>query len=231
MKNKSIVFIVLFLLTGCLTNCIQRTSLKIVSNDFCDSCNKWSGYYFYHRYYLEGYDNCLDSALMLIDEALPRCEEELYDLSIRKLAVLCGKQEYDKAISFMDSISFVGHNYSCYEPVIRRRIHAMKCQSEGDIPERNRYLQEIIDILENFLANNAGAVDSVWKNIDWEYHEDSIVLATNQYYLYLSVLKGWGCTDRKLDSLYYNGIINQMGFEILQSTCASGAEFMVFKGI
>lgn len=231
MKNKTIVIIVLFLLTGCLTSCIQQHSLKIVSDDFCDSCNKWSGYYFYHRYYLEGYDNCLDSALMLIDEALPRCEEELYDLSIRKLAVLCGKQEYDKAISFMDSISFVGHNYSCYEPVIRRRIHAMKCQSDGDIPERNRYLQEIIDILENYLTNNATAVDSVWKNIDWEYNDDSIVLATNQYYLYLSVLKGGDFTYRELDSLFINGKINSVGLDILQNTCASRGEFMVFKGV
>lgn len=230
MKNKLKLFIVLFLLIGCLTSCIQRHSLKIVSNDFCDSCNKWSGYYFYNRYYLEGYDNCLDSALMLIDEALSRCEEKQYDLSIRKLAVLCGKQEYDRAISFMDSICFIGHDYSCYEAVIRRRIQAMKYQSIGDITERNRYLQEIVNILDNYLANNSTVVDSVWKNIDWGY-EDSIVLATTQYYLYLSVLGGWRVTDRKLDSLYNNGKINQVGFEILQSICASYGEFMIFKGV
>ena len=231
MKNKFKLFIVLFSLISCLTNCFQQHSLKIVSDDYCDSCNKWSGYYFYHRYYLEGKENCLDSALFLIDEALQRCEEERYDMSIRKLAVLCGKQEYDQAISFMDSICFVGHNYSCYEAVIRRRIHAMKYQSVEDILERNRYLQEIVDILENYLANNSSSVDSVWGSIDWEHPEDSIVLATNQYFLYLSVLKGWRFTDSKLDSLYKNGKINQAGLEILQSTCASYGEFMVFKGV
>ena len=168
---------------------------------------------------------------MLIDEALPRCEEKQYDLSIRKLAVLCGKQEYDRAISFMDSICFVGHDYSCYEAVIRRRIQAMKCQNIGDIPERNRYLQEIIDILENYLANNSAAVDSVWENIDWEYQYDSIVMSTNQYYLYLSVLKGGDFTYRKLDSLYINGKINSVGLEVLQNTCASRGEFMIFKGV
>lgn len=229
MKNRLIFFIALFFLTGCLTNCYQPHTLRIISNNYCDSCNKWSGYYFYHRYYLEGCDNCLDSALMLIDEALPRCKDEQYDMSIRKLAVLCGKREYDRAISFMDSICFIGHDYSCFEAVIRRRIHAMKYQSIGDIPERNRYLQEITGILENYLATNTTVVDSVWNNIDWEY-EDSIVLATNQYYLYLSVLKGGEYTEKKIDSLYINGKINTIGLEILKSTCASYGEFMIFKG-
>jgi hypothetical protein len=85
--------------------------------------------------------------------------------------------------------------------------------------------------LGNYLANSSAAVDSVWKNIDWEYQYDSIVMSTNQYYLYLSVLKGGDFTYRKLDSLYINGKINTVGLEVLQNTCASRGEFMVFKGV
>lgn len=230
MKNKLILLSALFMLFVCLTNCFQQHSLKIISDDYCDSCNKWSGYYFYHRYYLEGKENCLDSALFLINEALSRCEEKRYDMSIRKLAVLCGKQEYDEAIMFMDSINFAGHDYSCYETIIRKRIYAMKYQSVEDIHERNRYLQEIIDILDNYLVQNSNIVDSVWKNMDWRY-DDSIVLATTQYYYYLSILKGGKFTYSKLDTLFNNGRINQTGLEILQNACASRGEFMLFKGI
>ncbi len=226
----SLIILVSFIC--CMTNCFQQHTLKdnIVSENYCDSCNKWSGYYFFYRYYLEGYENCLDSALMLIDEALPKCEKEKYDMSIRKLAVLCGKQEYDQAISFMDSINFDGQDYSCYEPVIRRRIYAMKCQSVEDISERNRYLQEITDILEEYLAQNSTIADSIWKNIDWEY-DDSIVLATSQYYLYLSVLKGDDFSVNKLDSLYNEGKINKIGLERLKKTCNFCVEFMTFKGV
>lgn len=232
MKNKLRLFIALFVLAGCFTSCLQPPSEKdcIDCENFCDYSNNLSGYYFYERFYWEGDESCLDSALTVINKALPRCEEKKYDMSIRKLAVLCGKKEYDQAISFMDSINFAGEDYSCYEPIIRRRIEAMKCQSVEDIFERNRYLREIIDILEDYLARYSASVDSVWMNIDDEYY-DSIVMARIQYYFYLSVLKNGEFAISKADSLYHCGKINQTGLECLRGVCHSSARFMTFSGI
>ena len=213
----------------CLTNCFQQHSLKIVSDDYCDSCNKWSGYYFYHRYYLEGKENCLDSALFLIDEALSRCEEKRYDMSIRKLAVLCGKQKYDEAILFMDSISFAGQDYSCYKQVVFNRIHAMKYQYAEEIPQRNLYLQETVDLLHDYLSKNKLRVDSVWLNHNESSH-DSLWLATFQYYHYFSILNGYKNSIKELDSLYNNHLMNEYCHERLvnESECA---QLRLFLGI
>lgn len=128
MKSKLKLFATLFALIVCLTGCLQPSSEKDCTycENFCDSCNNLSGYYFYHRYYFEGDESCLDSALMIINCALPKCEENKFDMSIRKLAVLCGKQEYEQAIWFMDSIDFSEQEYSLYEKIIRNRILAMK---------------------------------------------------------------------------------------------------------
>ena len=213
----------------CLTNCFQQHSLKIVSDDYCDSCNKWSGYYFYHRYYLEGKENCLDSALFLINEALSRCEEKRYDMSIRKLAVLCGKQKYDEAILFMDSISFAGQDYSCYKQVVFNRIHAMKYQYAEEIPQRNLYLQETVDLLHDYLSKNKLRVDSVWLNHNESSH-DSLWLATFQYYHYFSILNGYKNSIKELDSLYNNHLMNEYCHERLvnESECA---QLRLFLGI
>lgn len=229
MKNKLILLSALFMLFVCLTNCFQQHSLKIVSDDYCDSCNKWSGYYFYHRYYLEGKENCLDSALFLINEALSRCEEKRYDMSIRKLAVLCGKQEYDEAIMFMDSISFAGQDYSCYKQVVFNRIHAMKYQYAEEIPQRNLYLQETVDLLHDYLSKNKLGVDSVWLNHNESSH-DSLWLATFQYYHYFSILNGYKNSIKELDSLYNNHLMNEYCHERLvnESECA---QLRLFLGI
>lgn len=229
MKNKLKLFIGLFSLISCLTNCFQQHSLKIVSDDYCDSCNQWSGYYFYHRYYLEGKENCLDSALFLINEALSRCEEKRYDMSIRKLAVLCGKQKYDEAILFMDSISFAGQDYSCYKQVVFNRIHAMKYQYAEEIPQRNLYLQETVDLLHDYLSKNKLGVDSVWLNHNESSH-DSLWLATLQYYHYFSILNGYKNSIKELDSLYDNHLMNEYCHERLvnESECA---QLRLFLGI
>ena len=229
MKNKLILLSALFMLFVCLTNCFQQHSLKIVSDDYCDSCNKWSGYYFYHRYYLEGKENCLDSALFLINEALSRCEEKRYDMSIRKLAVLCGKQKYDEAILFMDSISFAGQDYSCYKQVVFNRIHAMKYQYAEEIPQRNLYLQETVDLLHDYLSKNKLRVDSVWLNHNESSH-DSLWLATFQYYHYFSILNGYKNSIKELDSLYNNHLMNEYCHERLvnESECA---QLRLFLGI
>lgn len=239
MKNKLRLFIVLFVLAGCFTSCLQPPSEKDCVNceRFCDSCNNLSGYYFYERFYWEGDESCLDSALMVINEALPRCEKKKFDMSIRKLAVLCGKQQYDQAISFMDSIDFKEQDYSLYETIIRKRLFAMKYHDRmvqyndvENLKERNRYLREIIDILEDYLARNSASVDSVWMNIDDGYY-DSIVMARAQYYFYLSVLKNSKFAISKVDSLYNCGKINQTGLARLKNVCDCNAHFMIFLGI
>jgi len=239
MKNKLKLIIASFVLAGCFTSCLQSSSEKdcIDNENFCDYSNNLSGYYFFDRFYLEGDESCLDSALMVINKALPMCEEKKFDMSIRKLAVLCGKREYDQAISFMDSIDFKEQDYSLYETIIRKRLFAMKYHDKmvknndvENLKERNRYLKEIIDILDDYLARNSASVDSVWMIIDDGYY-DSIVMATAQYYFYLSVLKNDEFAISKVDSLYNCGKINQTGLERLKNVCHSRVDFMTFLGI
>ena len=84
MKSKLKLIASLFILVSCITSCLQPASEKDCAccKNFCDSSNDLSGYYFFHRYYLDGDENCLDSALLVINSALPRCEEKMFDMSL-----------------------------------------------------------------------------------------------------------------------------------------------------
>lgn len=227
-------WIAVLVLMTCLLSCIRFDTLgnSQVNDVFCDSCDRISSYYFFDRYYLEGEEEYLDSAINTINLAIPKCvhSDLIYDFSIRKLAALCGKKEYDQAISFLDSIDFRGHDHSCYKQVVFNRIHAMKCQSMEDIAGRNLYLQGIAELLQDFLAENKSVVDSVWLNIDDKSY-DSLLFATTQYYYYLSVLNGEQRATMELDSLYSNGRMNMACLERLKRSCNYSCRFMVFLGL
>ena len=91
-------------------------------------------------------------------------------------------------------------------------------------------MEEIINILDGYLSEHSASVDSVWMNIDDKYY-DSIVMATSQYYYYLSVLKGSDYAIGKVDSLYSCDKINQAGLYRLRNTCYSHVKFLIFLGI
>lgn len=105
----------------------------------------------------------------------------------------------------------------------------MKHQYTEEIPERNLYLQQTVDLLHDYLAKNKLSVDSVWLNNNESTH-DSIWLATFQYYHYFSILNGYKNSIKELDSLYNNHLMNEYCHERLvnESECA---QLRLFLGI
>ena len=225
MKNK-----VLFILTSVFLITLQPSCIRIVSpedslkgTDFCDSCDMATGRLFFEWHNVNGDDKYLDSVINIINYALPRCEgsQAKFDMSLRKLSSLCAKNEYDQANDFFDSIDFSGHEYSRYKQVIFNRIHAMESQSIEDISERNHYLQENIDLLQEYLSENQLELDSVWQNMN-EMGHDSLFFATIQYYHYSSILRGREKVIKELDSLYNSHRMNDYCLEQLkyESECS-----------
>lgn len=215
-------------------SCNQSESMKdsIIYEDYCDSCNRFSGYYF-SKYYNELDPMFLDTALGIINNALKICKdpETKYIISLRKVASLCGKQQYDKSISFLDSIDSNNWPYEGYKQVLYNRINAMKCQQSEDICERNRYLQNNIDLLSKHLERSKNAVDSIYKGkiIFVEEQKDSITLPFLQYYYYKSVLVGKKKMKKELDSLRNNNVMSDDCYEHIMNNCQE--RFMVFTGL
>lgn len=234
MNNKSLIILsfifVMILSISCFRIIPPENTLK--GKAFCDSCNTVADRLFFKWQYEVGYDDkYLDSIINIINYALPKCDDEevIYKMSLLKLSSLCAKNDYDKAFNFFDSISFDNYEYSCYKQVIFNRIHAMKHQYAEEIPERNLYLQQTVDLIHDYLAKNKLSVDSVWLNNNESTH-DSIWLATFQYYHYFSILKGYKNAVKELDSLYNNHLMNEYCHDRLvnESECA---QLRLFVGI
>ncbi len=232
MKNNVLLswaLVIMLQLSSCIRVILPEDLFK--GKEFCDSCNIVTERLFHKWQWEDGNDRYLDSAINIINYALPKCDDEQskYEMSILKLSALCAKNEYDKAFVFFDSIKFDGYEYSCYKQVIFNRIHAMERQSIEDIPERNHYLQGAIDLLHDYLSANKLGVDSVWLNHN-ESTRDSLWLATFQYYHYYSILKGYKNVVKELDSLYNNRLMNEYCHERLVNEIQN-AQLRLFLGI
>ena len=234
MKNKALIVLtsifIIILSISCFRVPPPENALK--DKSFCDSCNTVADKLFFKwQYEVEYDDKYLDSIINIINYAMPKCDNEdsKYKMSLLKLSSFCAKNDYDKAFNFFDSISFDNYEYSCYKQVIFNRIHAMKHQYTEEIPERNLYLQQTVDLLHDYLAKNKLSVDSVWLNNNESTH-DSIWLATFQYYHYFSILKGYKNAVKELDSLYNNHLMNEYCHDRLvnESECA---QLRLFLGI
>lgn len=231
MKNKTLIILTfVIMLSSCFRTIPPENTSK--DNNFCDSCHTIADRLFFKwQYELVCNDKYLDSIINIVNYALPRCvdEESKYKMSLLKLSSLCAKNDFDKAFNFFDSISFDNYEYSCYKQVVFNRIHAMKYQYAEEIPQRNLYLQETVDLLHDYLSKNKLRVDSVWLNHNESSH-DSLWLATFQYYHYFSILNGYKNSIKELDSLYNNHLMNEYCHERLvnESECA---QLRLFLGI
>lgn len=233
MKNRVLFILTLTIVIELQPSCIRfvKPEDPLKDKDFCDSCDIVTGRLFFEWHNVNGDEKYLDSVINIINYALPRCDdsEAKFDMSLRKLSSLCAKNEYDKAYDFYDSVDFDGHEYSCYKQVILNRLHAMECLSIENISERNFYLQEIVDLLQEYLSENKLSVDSVWQNKN-ETTRDSLFLATMQFYHYSSILRGYKKVVKELDSLYNNHKMNDFCFEQLKYESES-SQLKLFLGI
>ena len=231
MKNKILFFLTLvsLLTSSCIRIILPEDPIK--GKSFCDSCKIVTGELFFKWQWEDRNDHYLDSIVSIVDYALPRCEDvqSKYKMSILKLSALGAKNEYDKAFDFFDSIKFDEYEYSCYRQVVFNRIHAMECQFIEDISKRNLYLQETIDLLHDYLSANKIGVDSVWLNQS-ETTQDSLWLATIQYYHYYSILKGQTIAIKELDSFYNHHFMNDYCHDILVDE-SENAQLKLFLGI
>ncbi len=156
MKNKALLLLALVQVMTLSCIRIIPTEAPLKGKSFCDFATLWQENFFFRWQWDEGKDNYLDSAIHINNYVLPRSNDERskHELSLLKLSSLCAKNEYDKAFNFIDSIEFDDYEYSCYKQVILNRIHAMERQSVEDIPERNFYLREAVDLLHDYLTNH-----------------------------------------------------------------------------
>ena len=231
MKNKVLGLLILIpLLTlSCIRIVLPEDSLN--GKNFCDSCRTKTGELFFKWQWEDRNDKYLDSIISIIDYALPKCDDEYskYKMSLLKLSSLCAKNEYDRAFDFFDSINFKDYEYLYYKQVIFNRIHAMERQSVEDIPGRNLYLQNSIDLIHDYLSENKLDVNSVWLYQE-EMTHDSLWIATLQYYHYFSILKGYEDAVKELDSLYINRLMNEYCYKRLVNE-SENAQLKWFLGI
>jgi hypothetical protein len=105
----------------------------------------------------------------------------------------------------------------------------MERQSVEDIPGRNLYLQNSIDLIHDYLSENKLDVNSVWLYQE-EMTHDSLWIATLQYYHYCSILKGYEDAVKELDSLYINRLMNEYCYKRLVNE-SENAQLKWFLGI
>lgn len=180
------IIIIFFLVS--FTQCNNKT--KKIN---CDEINERSAQ-FINQYYTDNNNEYLDSALFYTDKGIDNCSNYKNILSLRKLNVLTEQQKFSEAIKFIgtfDKEMFSDLPY--YQEFLINRFKAMEAIKENDINKRDKYLEECVTMVDNYLLANKVKVDSLLKqsSID-SILKSPLSTALTQYYYYKSVnnLKG-----------------------------------------
>lgn len=232
MKSRTYLLIMCFVIA--LTSCNHTNSPKdlAVTDIYCDSCNEVSAM-LYEQFYYSNDSAYLDSSLIVIDKALHECQKpELYlILYFRKLSILTQKCEFDKAISYLDSIDlkeFITFPY--LQNVYHNRLLAMKYYKNGDVVSRDSCINLIMDEISAYLTENRQTVDSILCEKDAaSIAKSRIDFPVKQYFYYLTFLKGEQEINSIIDSLQQIGTFNPDYLERLRYLYDE--DFMVFSGV
>ena len=182
---KLIILLFIFF-TQCTSPSVENKTI-----DKCAEYNEKSAIC-YSNYDMNGDEQCLDSALFYIEEIINDCENYVGILSIRKLSILSVKQEYTKALQFIETFEKeLFSDLPYFQNLLKNRFIAMRFQADGDITSRDMSLTQSVEEIKKYLIINNVKVDSLLKLPDIEnILEDPISTALIQYYYYRSITEG-----------------------------------------
>jgi len=220
-----LLLILSLLLSGC-----NLTPEKDDASDKCELNNQKSAESYY-RYYFDGDQSHLDSALFYIDEVLGSCEEYLGLLSLRKLSILSEKQEYSQALNFIETFDEdLFSDLPYFQDLLKYRFSAMREHSKGNLELRNRYLESGIENISEFLSANKTKADSLVRLPEvGNILSDPLGTAITQYYFYKSVVEGPESIGAEITNLQEEQRWNEEFIDFLR-TCLQ-EDFLIFNGM
>jgi len=223
MNKLLVIFIIV------IVQCNSQNGKNVKSEiDTCEKYKVKTGKLI-ENFYLNGDTTSLDSAIYYIDIAIERCPEKKF-FNLRKLSILSLKQEFSKAINLINNLEdtlFTDMPY--YNDVLLMRFKAMKAQSEGNMQERDMYINRIIKRINMFLYENEQKVDFLLRSSNTsEILENPLATALTQSYYYKSLVKGKNVIKSELKEKQKSNDLNE-DF-IIYLTTVLDEDFMIFIG-
>lgn len=207
----------------------QCVSSQKESENTCKINNEKSAELIY-QFYEDNDSLHLDSALILINNSLGKCEEYEKLLSLRKLAILSMKKDYNNALTFIDKLELDFGNLPYYRKLLSYRFNAMQSLFIGDTSSGFDYLKKIIIEIDNYLLLNKSSADSLWKltNLSLILKSPLSTALTQQYY-YRSILEGKNNVKNELIAIQTKNGGNKDYIETIIS--ALDDDFMIYNGL
>jgi hypothetical protein len=184
------------------------------------------------RYYVTDDKTYIDSTLILLNEGIKSCDDYRKLFSLRKLGVLSLKNDYEQAISFIDTIDeslFVSDPY--YLEVIEFRFKAAQHFYHGDTVSANYYLKKIVALLGNFLKENEKELNALLSQ-----GEISIILQNEmstafiQHANYHALLNGREITANHINTMFKSNEWNMEFYDMILNFI-DNEDILIFMGI
>jgi len=204
---------------------------KHKKDNSCKSIIQKSGDYIFN-YQMTDNIEYLDSALIIIEEAIGKCSKNEFLLKSRKMDILLKKGEYSKAIIFVESFEKpLIEELNYYNKYLIQRFSAMQYHFNGNIARRDDCLKTIILMLEKFLKKNKNELDLLLLNEDIdELLRNSLSLPYLQCYYMKFILLGEDEIKHELDSLTATSKVNEELIEFIFEYSLDN-DIMDFNGI
>ncbi len=157
-------------------------------NISCDEINEKSASFF-NQYYIDSNRQNLDSSLLYTNEGIYNCSKYKNLLSLRKLGILSEQQDFLTSIQFIDTFDgemFLDLPY--FKELLLNRFKAMKAINEGNVFERDKYLNRCVSVIDQYLLTNKNSTDALLKQSSITIIlKNPLSTAVTQYYYYKSI--------------------------------------------
>lgn len=183
-------------------------------------------------YYVTEDKTYIDSTLILLNEGIKSCDDYRKLFSLRKLGVLSLKNDYEQAISFIDTIDeslFVYDPY--YLEVIEFRFKAAQNFYHGDTVSGNYYLKKIVALLGNFLKENEKELNALLSQ-----SEISVILQNEmstafiQHANYHALLNGREKTANHIITMFKSNEWNMEFYDMILNFI-DNEDILIFMGV
>ena len=222
MKLLSLILIVA--LNGCGVSKVNNTLT-------CDELNIKTAALI-DDYYSTNKTVYIDSTLNLLNEGINRCDDYKKLFSLRKLSALSIRNDYDQAINFINEIDkdmLASGPY--YLKVVKLRFQAAQMFYERDSVSGNNYLQNIVDLLDNYIKNNEKEINELFSQSDISVIlQNSMSTALIQYANYLALIDGRDDTANQLNLLFQSNGWNMEFYDMIINFI-DNEDILIFVGI
>ena len=190
---------ILLLSVFVFVQCSASSSSKKITDNDCDSI-AWKIAYLFNDYQLDDKESKLDTIMAILDLYSGKCPKYNANFSLQRIVVFSFKRDYQQGLKYAELLNdtFID---STYKFVVVNRFRAMIAQEKGDMSAKNKYINEIVNILKRNVPENE--IDSIMKfqNADSIVHYKKYIYL-QQYFYYLAQIEGIEKVNKYLDSKY-----------------------------